>query len=275
LIPEATFNFFTGGPWRFGELACQIHAFTGALCGYTQIMTLCLISWDRYNVIVKGFSGNPLTFSKVITLIIFTWIWALAWSVGPLVGWGNYAMDGMLGTCSFDGVSTDWNNKSHIMGCFVGCFVTPFLVIVGCYYFIVQAVFRHEDELRQQAKKMNVTSLRSNADQDAVSAEIRAAKVAILNVTLWVIAWVPFAAVCLMGSWGDTSKITPLICELPVILAKTSCVYNPIIYALSHPKYRECLKELYPWMCIIVDKKKRTAGGDSNSTISCKTEVDS
>jgi len=29
LIPESCFNFFTGGPWRFGELGCQIHAFSG------------------------------------------------------------------------------------------------------------------------------------------------------------------------------------------------------------------------------------------------------
>jgi len=64
LIPECVFNFFTGGPWRFGDLGCQIHAFTGilldyfvlklvhsvkkkyitnvsgALCGYNQITTL-------------------------------------------------------------------------------------------------------------------------------------------------------------------------------------------------------------------------------------------
>ena len=125
------------------------------------------------------------------------------------------------------------------MCCFVFCFCFPFFVIVGSYYFIVEAVFKHEDELREQAKKMNVTSLRSNADQIAVSAEIKAAKVAILNVTLWLVAWMPFCVVTLWGTWGDPSGITPLINELPVILAKTACVYNPIIYALSHPKYRE------------------------------------
>ena len=107
------------------------------------------------------------------------------------------------------------------------------------YNFIVQAVFHHEDELRQQAKKMNVTSLRSNSDQQAVSAEIRIAKIALMNVTLWLIAWTPFMAVSVVGTWGDTLLITPLICELPVLFAKTSCVYNPIIYAISHPKYRE------------------------------------
>ena len=131
------------------------------------------------------------------------------------------------------------NNKTHILAAFTCNFVFPVFIIVGCYYFIVRAVFQHEDELRQQAKKMNVTSLRSNSEQQAVSAEIRIAKVAIINVSLWIIAWSPFAIVCLIGTWGDTSRITPLINELPCILSKTACVYNPIIYGLSHPKYRE------------------------------------
>ena len=29
LIPECVYNFFLGGPWQFGEMACQIHAFCG------------------------------------------------------------------------------------------------------------------------------------------------------------------------------------------------------------------------------------------------------
>jgi len=29
LIPECVYNFFSGGPWQFGELACQIHSFCG------------------------------------------------------------------------------------------------------------------------------------------------------------------------------------------------------------------------------------------------------
>lgn len=29
LIPEASFNFLSGGTWQFGEIGCQIHAFCG------------------------------------------------------------------------------------------------------------------------------------------------------------------------------------------------------------------------------------------------------
>ena len=83
-----------------------------------------------------------------------------------------------LSRCSFDSVTTSMMNKSHIMACFVFCFVIPFLMIFTFYFYIVQAVCKHETELHEQGKKMNVTSLRSNADQDVVSAEIKAAKVA-------------------------------------------------------------------------------------------------
>jgi r-opsin len=31
LIPECVYNFFSGGPWQFGDLGCQIHAFCGEL----------------------------------------------------------------------------------------------------------------------------------------------------------------------------------------------------------------------------------------------------
>jgi len=60
---------------------------------------------DRYNVIVKGMSGKPLTFQKSIVLILFAWIWSFGWSITPLLGslksplgWGYFAMDSMLGT---------------------------------------------------------------------------------------------------------------------------------------------------------------------------------
>ena len=35
---------------------------------------------------------------RAVTIITASWIWALGWSVGPMVGWGAYAMDGILGT---------------------------------------------------------------------------------------------------------------------------------------------------------------------------------
>jgi r-opsin len=144
-----------------------------------------------------------------------------------------------LFSCSFDNFSTDWNHKSYILASCWFQYGFNIVIIVGSYFFIVKAIFKHEDELRQQAKKMNVTSLRSNSEQEAVSAEIRAAKIAIINVCLWIFAWTPFTAIAMMGTWHNSAFINPLVSELPILCAKTSALYNPIIYALSHPKYRQ------------------------------------
>ena len=200
--------------------------------------------------------------------------------------------------CSFDPFTQDMSNKSHILATTTVMWALPLLIILVCYFHIVQAVFKHEDELRQQAKKMNVASLRSNSDQKAMSAEIRIAKISMMTVGAWCFAWTPFMVVCMMGSWGgDPSWITAFIQQLPVFMAKTTCCLNPMIYALSHPKYREvildcirfnsrtqlmpffsslptqCMKELYPWLCIMPDTKpKRKYEDDSASTHTTQDE---
>jgi r-opsin len=60
-----------------------------------------------------------------------------------------------------------------------------------------------------------------------------------INITLWLIAWVPFAVTTLIGIIGDQEILTPLVSGIPTFMAKSSCIYNPIIYAISHPKYKQ------------------------------------
>ena len=87
--------------------------------------------------------------------------------------------------------------KSFGLCLFVFLYCTPLAFITFCYYFIVKTIFDHEKTLREQAKRMNVTSLRSNADSNATSAEIRIAKVALCNIALWAAMWTPYAAIVL------------------------------------------------------------------------------
>ena len=69
-------------------------------------------------------------------------------------------------------------------------------------------------------------------------AEIRIAKTAIANVSLWLLCWTPYALITLQGVMGNISGMTPLITTLPALLAKSCSCYNPFVYAISHPKYR-------------------------------------
>ena len=121
---------------------------------------------------------------------------------------------------------------------FVAAYCTPLITIIFCYFHIVRTIFHHEKSLREQAAKMNVASLRSNVDANAQSAEFRIARISLMNITLWVCMWTPYACIVLQGAFGDQSTITPLITILPALLAKTSSVFNPVVFAISHPKFR-------------------------------------
>ena len=52
-------------------LACKVYACLGSIFGVASIVTMLVIGFDRYNVIVKGFSGTKITAGKVGATIFF------------------------------------------------------------------------------------------------------------------------------------------------------------------------------------------------------------
>lgn len=251
-------NAYTQRYWMWGNLGCKIYALAGAICGTTSILTMVVIGYDRYNVIVKGFSGTKITPGMAFIILILVWGYATGCSIPPFFGWGAYSTEGLLVTCSYDYLTQDWNEKSFMVYAFVFNYSLPVTMIVLFYVQIVKAVVMHEAALKAQAKKMNVDSLRSNTKEGEDSSEVKIAKVAITNVLLWLFTWSPYAIVVFIGCFGNQSLVTPLVSQLPSFLAKTASCLNPIVYAVSHPRFREAIAREIP--CLgIGDKPKETA----------------
>lgn len=61
----------------------------------------------------------------------------------------------------------------------------------------------------EQARKMNVDTLRSNQAQQNQSVEVRIAKAAITICFLFVASWTPYAVLALIGAFGDQNLLTP------------------------------------------------------------------
>lgn len=81
------------------------------------------------------------------------------------------------------------------------------------------------------------------------SAEVRIAKVAITNVTLWICIWTPYAVVVMIGAFGNRDLVTPLVSQIPSFLSKLASVLNPLVFALNHPKFKQALAEKCPCLC--------------------------
>ena len=69
---------------------------TGFVTGMGSLWSLVFITYDRYNVIVHGVSGQPLTFGKAGIMVIFIWVNGIGTSLFPFFGWGNYIPEGVL-----------------------------------------------------------------------------------------------------------------------------------------------------------------------------------
>ena len=68
--------------------------------------------------------------------------------------------EGQLISCSYDYLSEDWNSVSFVLYAYIFNYCIPVSSCIFFYSQIVLAVVKHEAALREQAKKMNVESLR-------------------------------------------------------------------------------------------------------------------
>lgn len=60
--------------------------------------------------------------------------------------------------------------------------------------------------------------------------EMKVAFMVILMVLTFLISWLPYAGLALLVVYNPDVEINPLVGTVPVYLAKSSTVYNPLIY---------------------------------------------
>lgn len=55
-------------------------------------------------------------------------------------------------------------------------------------------------------------------------------------------AWSPYAVVAMWAAFGNPSTVPPMAFALAAIFAKSSTLYNPIVYLLFKPNFRKSLR---------------------------------
>ncbi|KAH3789207.1 hypothetical protein DPMN_167382 [Dreissena polymorpha] len=123
--------------WPFGPLLCDIWASFDVLWCTASIMTLCVISIDRYIGVTR-----PLQHSTIITkkragfIITLVWLLSIAISVGPLIGWRETNLNG-LEEC------TVTKQVGYVIFSVSGSFYIPLLIIIVVYVRIYLEASRH------------------------------------------------------------------------------------------------------------------------------------
>ncbi|XP_077578231.1 parapinopsin a [Stigmatopora nigra] len=213
------------GYFSLGRLGCTLEGFAVAFFGIASLCTIAVISVERCIVVCYPMGAVRFQTRHAIAGVVLSWVWSFVWNTPPLFGWGSYELDGIKTSCAPNWNSRDAGNMSYIVIYFSLCFAVPFSIITVSYVRLLWT-------LRQVTKSQVSETGRMHR------VEVQVARMVAAMVLAFLVTWLPYASMALAVIFDSTLKIDPLIAGIPVFFAKSSTVYNPIIYVFMNRQFR-------------------------------------
>ncbi|KAM3865075.1 alpha-1A adrenergic receptor [Diretmus argenteus] len=261
------------GCWAFGRIFCNIWAAVDVLCCTASILSLCVISIDRY-IGVKYCLKYPtiMTERKAGVILVVVWVSSTVISVGPLLGWKEPPpLD--------DSVCSITEEPGYALFSSLFSFYLPLMVILIMYFRVYVVARRTTKSLeagvkRERNKSMEVV-LRihcRSAPEDArpasakssknhpfrsslsvrlmkFSREKKAAKTLAIVVGMFIVCWLPFFFFLPLGSFFPTLKPSESVFKVVFWLGYFNSCINPIIYPCSSKEFQRAFTRLLRCQC--------------------------
>ena len=244
--------------WVFGHFWCQGTGFLMNSIFSASILTLVVISTDRYCAVV-----TPLHYSMKITpfkstvLISFVWLFALCSAFPPLVGWSHYEYQKNKSVCTVLWTSRLTSDRYYTLCLVVVCFLLPFIVILWSYSIIFKAAQNNSQKVRKNSLVPNSgddplqTPVRSDRRRSSTAPmlvhrlslsargtnllwrrdEWKAAVTSFIVVSTFIICWLLYFIIIILESLlDDPDSVGSEVKTLSILLAMSSCAFNPLVY---------------------------------------------
>ncbi|XP_068170051.1 parietopsin [Antennarius striatus] len=220
------------GSFFIGHTACMFQGFAVNYFGLVSLCTLTLLAYERYNTVCKLGPALKLSMQRSAMGLISVWTFCLFWAVTPLFGWSSYGPEGVQTSCSLAWEERSWSNYSYLILYTILCFIFPVAVIIYCY----SKVLTFMNKLNRSVELQGGTSSQKENDH--------AINMVLAMIIAFFICWLPYTALSVVVIINPEIYIPPLVATMPMYFAKTSPVYNPIIYFLSNMQFRNAALEV-------------------------------
>ncbi|KAM9337237.1 teleost multiple tissue opsin b [Symphorus nematophorus] len=221
-----SFAASTQGRWLIGRAGCVWYGFVNACLGIVSLISLAVLSYERYCTMMAPTIADGREYRPVLGGICFSWLYSVAWTVPPLLGWSRYGPEGPGTTCSVDWRTQTPNNISYIVCLFIFCLVLPFCVILYSYGKLLHTI-------RQVRSVSSVVTRRR---------EQRVLVMVVTMVVCYLVCWLPYGVAALLAAFGPSDLLTPEASIAPSLLAKFSTVINPFIYIFMNKQFYRCFR---------------------------------
>lgn len=228
--------------WVFGEVMCHILPMTLGVSVYVSTLTSTAIAVDRYLVILYPFKPRMKT---GVCLLIIVIIWIISVSISlPL---GIYQK--VIHTDHDDTrmCSEHWPHPTARQFFTVTSLLLQYLVPCAIITFCYIEVWR---SLSNRTHSMIGTGCRSrDREQVEIRRKKRTNKMLVAMISIFVVCWLPLNALHITSEYKDSVRFWSLyylIFFIAHVIAMSSTVYNPFLYAWMNESFSKEFRNVLP-----------------------------
>uniref|UniRef100_A0A673L5W5 Opsin 1 (cone pigments), short-wave-sensitive 1 n=1 Tax=Sinocyclocheilus rhinocerous TaxID=307959 RepID=A0A673L5W5_9TELE len=242
-------NYILYSSYFLGHTFCAMESAMGSIAGLVTEWSLAVLPFERYVVICKPFGSFKFGQGQAAGAVVFTWIIGVGCATPPFWGWSRYIPEGLGTSCRPDWYtkSEEYYSESYTYFLMVTCFIMPITILIFSYSQLLGAL-RAASRLSQPPPKR----------------QRRKCPEWLVMVGSYIVCYSPYAISAMCFAYADDANKDYRLVAIPALFLKSSCMYNPLIYAFLNKQFNACIMET------VFGKKI-----DEGSEVSSKTETSS
>uniref|UniRef100_A0A673W918 Opsin 1 (cone pigments), short-wave-sensitive 1 n=1 Tax=Salmo trutta TaxID=8032 RepID=A0A673W918_SALTR len=213
------------GYYFLGYTLCAMEACMGSIAGLVSAWSLAVLAFERYVVICKPFGTFKFDNNQALAAVAFTWVMGIGCVTPPF-----FRRSISLRVWA----APDWYTNNEEYHC---ASYTKFL-IVTC--FLMPIIFFSYSQLLGALRAVAAAQAESASTQKA---EKEVSRMVIVMVCSFILCYGPYALAGLYFAYTTSENKDYRLVTIPAFFSKSSCVYNPLIYAFMNKQFNACIME--------------------------------
>ncbi|CAL1536590.1 unnamed protein product [Lymnaea stagnalis] len=227
VLPVNMYTYLMEG-WQLNDYICKFIGFLGYTLTGTTIMTITLIAWNRYKLVVDVSRYKQL-FRKwnIVIMVAATWVVPVLFLQPAVFGaWGHFGYIPMLSSCNLG-----LDNSSQTFKIFL--LIVRAAIPCGLIIFYYSAIYI---TTRASHQRLHIsTTSNYMMRQNNHRREMRLTRMMIAIFVVFVLSYFP----CTISSVIDWSRILSktfhMFCQTSVFLGSA---INPLLYGFMNEQFR-------------------------------------